>query len=308
MNNPEEVQHFLDVLLEENSFVKAAKKLYISQPYLTQLVQRIERKLGADIINRENNHYTLTQAGLIYYHYLENISYDKQQLTRNLAAYTHPNKEIIKIGILESLGTYLLPEILPTFLKENPKVEVQLFEAFPRTSERRLLSGDIDCYIGQTPEAIDTCLDVVVNGGERYYVVISPSSPFYQKDKFILRPNEIDLKTLLQQPLVLSTPGSAIRHQVNGIFQRFHLKENIIIESSSVITATNLAIHGVGITISTASIIKRIGQTPINLLPLDKKLINLVFFIATKNNQNLSPALKNLITAFKSKNLEPNIQ
>ena len=32
MNNPEEIQHFIDVLIKEDSFVKAAKKLYISQP------------------------------------------------------------------------------------------------------------------------------------------------------------------------------------------------------------------------------------------------------------------------------------
>ena len=188
MNNPEEIQHFIDVLLKEDSFVKAAKKLYISQPYLTQLIKRIEDRLGTPIIDRDKKPYALTQAGLLYYQYLENISYNKQQLNKKLAQYTHPNKEIIRIGILESLGTYLLPEILPDFLKKNPRVEIQLFENFPRESERNLLSGNIDCYIGQTPEAIDSSLEIVSNGGERYYVVISPSSPYYQEGKFILKP------------------------------------------------------------------------------------------------------------------------
>ena len=70
----------------------------------------------------------MTQAGLLYYQYLENISYNKQQLNKKLAQYTQPNKEIIRIGILESLGTYLLPEILPDFLKKNPRVEMQLLK------------------------------------------------------------------------------------------------------------------------------------------------------------------------------------
>lgn len=117
MNNPEEIQHFIDVLIKEDSFVKAAKKLYISQPYLTQLIKRIESHLGTPIINRDKKPYSLTQAGLLYYQCLENVSYDKQQLNKKIAKYTHPDKEIIKIGILESLGTYLLPEILPDFLK-----------------------------------------------------------------------------------------------------------------------------------------------------------------------------------------------
>lgn len=307
MNNPEELQQFLDVLLRESSFTKAAKELYISQPYLTQLIGRIEKTLGVKIIERNKPPYTLTPAGLIYYHYLESVAYDKHQLNRNLASYTNPEKQVIRIGILESLGTYLLPEILPDFLKANPQVRIQLIEAFPRESEKRLLNGDIDCYIGQTPEAIDSRLDVVINGGERYYVVISPASPYYQENKFILNPNELNLKKLLQEPLVLSSPGSAIRHQVDGMFQRLKLSEKIVMESKSVITATNLAIHGVGLTISSASIIKRIAQTPINLLPLDSNIINLIFFLATSQQEKSSPALKKLISIFKNINLQPKI-
>lgn len=129
---------------------------------MTQLIKRIESRLGTPIINRDKKPYSLTQAGLLYYQYLESVSYNKQQLNKKLAKYTHPNKEIIKIGILESLGTYLLPEILPDFLKRNPQVEIQLIENFPRENEKNLLSGNIDCYIGQTPEAIDSSLDCEV--------------------------------------------------------------------------------------------------------------------------------------------------
>ncbi|MBA1392918.1 LysR family transcriptional regulator, partial [Lactobacillus sp. XV13L] len=60
MNNPEELQHLLDVLLKNSSFTKAAKELYISQPYLTQLVGRIEKNLGVKIIERAKLPYTLT--------------------------------------------------------------------------------------------------------------------------------------------------------------------------------------------------------------------------------------------------------
>lgn len=307
MNDPEALLHYLDVLLKENNFTKAARELYISQPYLTQLIKRIEKRLGTQIINRDHVPFSLTEAGMIYYKYLENISYNDQQLERELAPFTQPNKEIIKVGILESLGTFLLPRLLPDLLKENPTVEIQLFENSPRTNETKLLNGEIDCYIGQTPKTISRDLTYSVKDGEQYYVVIPQSSSFFQSGKFILEPSSLDLKEVLQDPMVLSSSESVIRHQVNGLFQKFHIKPNIVLESKSIVTTTELALRGVGLTISSASILTKMRQTPINLLPIDENLISIQFFIATQTNKELSPALQRLITCFKKLNLKSSI-
>lgn len=303
MNDPEELLHTIDILLQESNFTRAANKLYFSQPYLTQLIKKIEKKIGAKIINRDSVPFSLTEAGLIYYKYLEKISYDNQQLDRELTQFSHPENEVIRVGILESLGTYLLSELFPTFLQKHPNVKVQLFEAFPRKNEQRLLNERIDCYIGQTPENISRGLKSYVNGGEQYYIVIPQNSKYFQKNKFILQPDELDIKELLQEPLVLSQPESAIRHQVNGLFQRFHVKPNIVMESNSVISVANLAVKGTGLTISSASILKRLSQTPINLLPLDRDLIQIQFFIAVKQGRKIPPALQALIKQFQSLNL-----
>lgn len=283
MNNSETVLHFIDVLLKESNFTRAAGELYISQPYLTQLIKRIEHKLGTKIINRDTIPFTLTEAGIIYYNYLETKISNKQKLAEQLIPYASPNKELIRIGVLESLGTFLLPELLPHFMLTHPNIKIQLSENFPRVSETHLLHEQIDCYLGQTPESLNQGLDFYVNGGENYFVIISPRSKYFKKGRFILEQNEYDIKDILQEPFVVSSSNSAIRHQVNGAFQKFHIKPNIILESSSIITATNLAIKGVGLTISAASIIKRMAQTPINLLPVDHNLIQIKYFIAVKH-------------------------
>ena len=148
MNNPETVLHFIDVLLKESNFTRAASELYISQPYLTQLIKRIEHKLGTEIINRETIPFTLTEAGVIYYNYLETKISNKQKLAEQLIPYASPNKELIRIGVLESLGTFLLPELLPHFMFTHPNIKIQLSENFPRVSEAHLLHEQIDCYLG----------------------------------------------------------------------------------------------------------------------------------------------------------------
>lgn len=298
MNDPEALLHYIDVLLKESNFTKAARELYISQPYLTQLIKRIEKKLGAEIINRNHIPFSLTEAGIIYYKYLENISYNDHQLELKLFPFTHPNKEIIKLGILESLGTFILPQLLPPFLKQNPNIEIQLYENSPRENETNLINGNIDCYIGQTLKN-SSKLNYFINSGEEYYIVIPKNSKYYKPNKFKLRSKDLNLKEVLQAPMVLSSSESAIRHQVNGLFQKFHIKSNIVLESKSIITATELALKGLGLTITSASILKRIKQSPINLLPIDKSLIYIDFFIATKSKGNVSPSIIELIEEFQ---------
>lgn len=308
MNDSDKIMHYLDALLRVSNFTKAAHNLYISQPYLTQLIKRIEDQLGTEIIDRNSSPYKLTAAGLLYYRYLEQSSKNKKDLEKELVRFTAPKDELIRIAILESLGTFLLPAILPKFLSENPNIKIQLLEDFPTQSEKHLLNDQVDCYIGQTPDTLGSEIEYTVNGGEKYFIVIPPSSKYFIKGQFILDQSTYTPKQLLEEPLVLSGPDSAIRHQVNGILQGEKVVPNIVLESKSVITATNLAINGLGLTVSSASIIKRIAQTPINLYPLDPQKGRIRYFIATKKGREISPALINLISIFKEANLEPDIR
>ncbi|WEV43702.1 LysR family transcriptional regulator [Lactobacillus sp. ESL0684] len=308
MKNPETLLHYLDVLLKESNFTKAAQELFISQPYLTQLIKRIEKKLGTTIIDRQQIPFTLTKAGSIYYKYLEKEIVDKENLNRQLLPIIQPNTEVIRIGILESLGSFLLAQLLPDFLDKNPNINIQLKETSPRNNETNLLNEQIDCYIGQNPESINQEFDLHINGSEKYFIIISPKSKYFKRGKFILESDEYDLQELLQEPFVVSNSNSAIRHQLDAIFHRFNVKPNLVLESNSIITVTNLAIKGVGLTISAASIIKRMAQTPINLLPLDPNLINIRYFIATKAKRPQTPGITKLINSFNELEIKPKIK
>lgn len=263
--------------------------------------------MGAKIIDRDHNPFVLTEAGQVYYHYLENISSQKHYLNEQLQRLTDTDNEIIRIAILESLGTFLLPKILPSFLQTHPHVKIQISENFPYKSEEELLNDQVDCYMGQTPETLSQGLKAHVNGGEIYYIVIPQNSKFYLPDQFILDRNQYKLEELLQEPFILSSPDSAIRHQVNGLFQAYKIVPKIRMVTNSVITAANLAINGIGLTISSASILKRIEQHPINLYPLDPQIMRIKFFIATKKGKELTPALKDLIDTFQKVSLQENI-
>lgn len=62
--------HYLTTLLRTGNYTVAARELYTSQPYLTQIIQRLERDLQLRLVNRSGRQLALTEAGQIYLAYL----------------------------------------------------------------------------------------------------------------------------------------------------------------------------------------------------------------------------------------------
>ncbi|MFT9098134.1 LysR family transcriptional regulator [Liquorilactobacillus sp.] len=296
--NPSLMLQYLDVLLKHSNFTKAAKDLYISQPYLTQIIKQIEQELGVPIIDRQSQRLKLSEAGKIYYHYLEKQNTANAMLTQELSQYTHPDKTIIKLGVLQSLGSFLLPLFLPKYLQEHPSVHLILVEDVPTVSEKLAINGEIDFFIGQNPETIAPPLRLETAKAENYYAIIPSNSPFFEEKKQQLAIGSIPIKTLLSSPLVLSSPGSAIRNQVDSLFNKYKIKPQIIIESQNIITAVELATHGLGLTLVPTSIINKLTPGAYNLYPLSSDLINLNYFIAMNRTKTLGPYENELVESF----------
>jgi len=143
---------YLDMLLKHGNYTKAAKDLYISQPYLTQTIKSAEKELGIEIVNRQSSPLQLTDAGRVYYQYLNTLETEKSNFEKQIVKYSSPENTVIRIGVLSSLGTYLLPLFLKDYLSHNPKVKIELHEDIPEINEKKVLNNEIDFLIGQNPK------------------------------------------------------------------------------------------------------------------------------------------------------------
>ncbi|GBG94411.1 LysR family transcriptional regulator [Ligilactobacillus salitolerans] len=291
---------YLDTLLRYGNFTKAAQELFISQPYLTQLIKRKEDELGAVIINRHSTHLKLTEAGKLYYQYLENISRENAEFKQRLTQYNSKEQITLRLGVLSSLGTFILPLFLPFFTQLHPNVQVILEEDIPEKSEKKVQNGDIDFYLGQTPETVSPNLNVVTAGYEPYYVVLPEGSNFYDRRFKLLEPNSLPLAEILAEPLVLSKTGSAIRHQVDGLLHKNKVEPQIVFESENIEIIAGLAAYGMGSTIIPQSIVDRLSAGKFNLYPLSKTDLILKHFIAYPAAKKLSPLEQELVESFSS--------
>ena len=125
VKNPE---YFL-AIVKERSISKAADRLYLSQPYLSQYLAKLEANLGVTLLDRSHTPLRLTAAGELFHAYLERQGYLDRQLESDLQQLQEKKRQQLHIGVSTWRGSTLLPDILPRFAAKYPDVQVVLHEA-----------------------------------------------------------------------------------------------------------------------------------------------------------------------------------
>ncbi|WP_312429866.1 LysR family transcriptional regulator [Lacrimispora sp.] len=296
----QDILYYIDAILKYSNYSKAAKSLYISQPYLTQVIKRVERELNCELITRNKLPYRLTEQGKIYYQYLTSLENSYSKLLRELSDVSDSDRTLIKLGVLPSLGTYLLPLFLPEFLDMHPNCRIELTEVVPEQSEKLIQNNELDFWLGQNSRNISPNLNSVSWGRHRYWAVIPRCCDLYQEDVAIVPEGTIDISKILCQRLILTSKGSAIRKQIDHLLNLYKVEPNIIIESIEINTALKLATGNLGLTIIPESIYVKECPSDYNIYPISIDELSLDYFIAYLSERTLTSIDKDLINAFLS--------
>lgn len=120
-------EYFLTIV-RERSISKAAEKLFVSQPYLSQYVTKLEKSMETKLLDRTKSPIGVTQAGMIYYRYLESSRQLHQKLMSDLSDLNNQRSSQLHIGFSPWRGSSFIPQMLPLFLSANPNTKVVLHE------------------------------------------------------------------------------------------------------------------------------------------------------------------------------------
>jgi DNA-binding transcriptional LysR family regulator len=129
------------------SFSRAAERIHLSQPTLSEHTRQLEQELGAHLFVRHSRSVALTEAGRVFEDYA-------RRLVATLAAGKQAITELdglargsLVVGAGTTPGTYVLPELIARFQKRYPGVTVDLRVASSRAVERRVRDGEVDVAI-----------------------------------------------------------------------------------------------------------------------------------------------------------------
>lgn len=241
--NPE---YFLTVAAER-SISKAAEKLYISQPYLSQHIIRLEESFQVQLLDREKTPITLTPAGEIYANYLESCRQLYRKLLFDFDSVSASRARSLRLGFSHWRASTLLPDVLPTFTQRYPDVKLEFFES-PTSDLYGLITSDkVDFVIVNT--TLDTPDDVTTETifyekillvGHRDNPV---SSAFLQMRQAGL---PLDLHLLEEEQMLLLRPELALAKRVNNYLDKKQIVLRHFTYTTSASTALNLTAQNYG--------------------------------------------------------------
>ncbi|AOT69408.1 LysR family transcriptional regulator [Geosporobacter ferrireducens] len=238
--NIEYLKYFYEVATAK-SISKVAVNFHISQPALSQQIQRLEEMLGYKLLNRSNKGVELTEAGQIVEKYARTLVKGYGNMLEDLKAISS-NHATIRINSNVTLATYALPCTLYTVQQNFPELLFNLASAFSNQVEQNVLNDVCDVgFIYGKPE--DKDLSYAKVGAEQLIVVAS--------EGFNIR-QDVCLKDLISYPLFMLNNIHREQKQINRYLMDlgYNLDHfNISLSLDSIESLKSAVIKGYGLAI-----------------------------------------------------------
>lgn len=244
---------YVKTIAEEKSISKAAAKLFVTQPSLSQSIQRIEAALGTKLFTRTSNKLSLTFAGERYCQIASQILKIYSDFEMEVSDISNLKKGRVTVGLTVFLATYLLPDLLTEFREKCPNIELHIVEETSTKLKHSLIAGEMDFAImHSSPPPMESCgdgIDFYSLHKDLFLLATQKNHPLTKNQKIIdgYEFPVIDLKDFIEEPFVLVTRGQRIREVSDLILSKSGITPNIALTTKSFETARRLAFQGIGV-------------------------------------------------------------
>lgn len=213
------------------NMTEVGKKLYISQPSISQAIKEMEKEVGIILFDRIGKKLHLTYEGEIYLKYVKRILnlYDEVKVTLENSRSNINGK--IRVGASTTIGVYVLPEIVKQFLTENSDAEISIVIENTAVIEKMILDNNVD--IGFV-EGNVRCNELIEEE------IINDRLIFIKSKDSIINTNK-------KLSLIMREEGSGTREIVESALRISQIDYNILMELGSTEAILKVVEVGLGI-------------------------------------------------------------
>jgi DNA-binding transcriptional LysR family regulator len=228
--------HCFEVVVQESGFKRATSRLHITQPALSYQMKHLEGELGVQLFVRRPGGVSLTDAGRLLYAHVQRVSAAVRRAEQ--AVKEIPAVGEVRIGTVNSIGTYFLPQVLSAVHERHQATIPILYRARSDDHIEALLANQVDLAILADPR-IDKRLHYETLFEERVSLVSSRTHPFFGTKA--IKPEQLEGAAMVA--LSSQTPTGAL---VQKYLERIGARVEPVVSTEDVLTVKRMAEMGIG--------------------------------------------------------------
>ncbi|WP_435930159.1 LysR family transcriptional regulator [Dryocola sp. BD613] len=281
-----ELRHlrYFVAVAEELHFGRAAARLRISQPPLSQQIQILEQQTGARLLARTNRSVNLTAAGQQFLTDARQILGQVEAAAARAERLHHGETGELRIGFTSSAPFIKgVSDSLSTFRKRYPDVHIQMREINTRQQIAPLNDGELELGLMRNTRLPETLAWKLV--------LREPLLAMVHRDHPLAAYQSISLQDLAHEPFVFFDPhvGTGLYDDILGLLHRFNISPYITQEVGEAMTIIGLVSAGLGVSILPASF-QRIRLSDVVWLPLQEQEARSEMWLVWPKHRELSGA------------------
>jgi LysR family transcriptional regulator, hydrogen peroxide-inducible genes activator len=286
-----QLQYAIQIALERN-FSRAAEKLHIAQPSLSQQLSKLEKEIGVLLFQRSTNSVELTHAGSLFVEKSQKILDMVEMLKKEMEDISQMKKGRLVVGSMPITGSTILPLVVPVFQAAYPDIEISLVEETSANLETLTSNGQTDISLLSLPLREDSLVYETLLE-EEIVLAVPPQHPLAASKK------PVRIEQLEKEAFIALKKGQGFRKLTLDLCQQAGITPNIVFESSNMETVQSLVAAGMGIAFVPYLISRRSFSelSPIHLPLEDRPTRTLV--IAYKKGRYISKAAEAFVSTMK---------
>jgi LysR family hydrogen peroxide-inducible transcriptional activator len=238
---------YIVAVAREKHFGRAAEACFVSQPTLSVAIKKLEEELDVKLFERGANEVSVTPLGEAIVRQAQSVIEQAAAIKEIAARGKDPLNGPLKLGIIYTIGPYLLPELVKNAIERTPQMPLMLQENFTVKLLEMLRTGELDCAIMAEPFP-DSGLAIAPLYDEPFMVAVPKTHPLAKR-------KAVSAEELKQETMLLLGTGHCFRDHVLEVcpeFARFSSDAEGIrksFEGSSLETIKHMVASGMGVTV-----------------------------------------------------------
>jgi DNA-binding transcriptional LysR family regulator len=276
--------NYFVAVVNHMSFSKAAEKLHISQPSLSNAIKNLERDLGFQIIERNTRNIRLTEAGEVLYDRAIHLLSEMTIVKKEMEEVRLVGKGELQIGMIESVK-YWIPKVIVRYNEHFSEMHIRLTEVLGGSDVKNSLRKYETHAIITNQLIMEVDIETVPLYKEKLVLVLHVSHPMANRES-------ITLKELEYEPFIISTEGFQTREDILRAFTLDDTEPTIKYEIERFETALSLVSENLGIAFIPENYLQGPHDLSIVSKTIDSPVLERTVYLTYMKNRYVSPSIK----------------